>query len=966
MIIFKPDWIFHGGCVDSSDQSQETFKDKKQCIYSIDIHPDGKRLVTGSLDTTVKIWNTEPIYNEQAEKDPQCPKLLCTLTSHGGAVLCVRWSKNGRYLASSSDNDNVVIIWELDSEPSSASDFGDGEAKQETWRPVKHLRGHDSDVQDLAWSNDNRYLASCGIDGYAIIWDAQTFEVVHKITQHSGFVKGISFDPAGKYLASQSDDKKVKIWRTSDWHKEAEVKDPFYKTSGTTFFRRLSWSPDGAHLVAPSAMNGSHCVAAIIDRDHWDADVSLVGHSVPIEVAAYNPKLFYMIEEDEANDKEKQQDEDTVMENDDQNNNKKESLASVCALGGQDRGLSLWVTRRSRPMCVARDIFQNNVYDLAWAPNGQTLFACSQDGTVACLQLQDELEKPASDDEIVKKLTQYGYGRKNTELPEAHSQLELEAENTPHTQQTSHRIANIMSGVDTSELTPNTNGVVDKMELDESGSATDTTKQQEPNDTKASHTDRSPHQFTSSSSDVATITEQKVTVVNGKRRIQPVSVLRNSSSLSQSNETQSTQPSKSATNDIRQPSPQPSLDTVDYDPPSFSLGKKLVGSKRKAQHDESDDISNMTSSDNEIIRRKPTWIDAAVVPPIVSKSQVKLGLPKVKSTLANRSLIDSPGTIMECHNPSGRQGSENAKLVVSQHGNILWTDYLISAIILMTGNGFFSSVGCEDGTILIYSPAGRRLLPPIVLESTPVVMTCNTQWLLCLTATGLLYTWDVMQQKSQMSSVPISPLLHVAETVSSEESHTAPSLRDVRIQKNGSPLVITSYHQAFTYHAGMNSWLRISDAWFIISEFWGSGSSTIEQHPLGWLSTALTITGSHDSSNESIMTLAKLDSEAANTITISHIENQLAAALILESAKEYKEWMIYYARRLSKENAQAKVEELCQWLMGPPYIQMAEGNEWEATILNSISKHGLLKELLPILAQNRQLQRITTEFRSLL
>ena len=29
-------------------------------------------------------------------------------------MLCVRWSNDGRYLASSSDNDNVIIIWERD------------------------------------------------------------------------------------------------------------------------------------------------------------------------------------------------------------------------------------------------------------------------------------------------------------------------------------------------------------------------------------------------------------------------------------------------------------------------------------------------------------------------------------------------------------------------------------------------------------------------------------------------------------------------------------------------------------------------------------------------------------------------------------------------------------------------------------------------------------------------------------
>lgn len=86
--------------------------------------PDGK----------VRIWNTEPIYDEEAEKNPNCNKLLCTMTMHNGmffffflrllssrshikigAVLCVRWSNHdGHYLASGSDNDNVIIVWEKD------------------------------------------------------------------------------------------------------------------------------------------------------------------------------------------------------------------------------------------------------------------------------------------------------------------------------------------------------------------------------------------------------------------------------------------------------------------------------------------------------------------------------------------------------------------------------------------------------------------------------------------------------------------------------------------------------------------------------------------------------------------------------------------------------------------------------------------------------------------------------------
>lgn len=42
-------------------------------------------------------------------------KINSLFNSMIGAVLCVRWSnEGGRYLASSSDNDNVIIIWERD------------------------------------------------------------------------------------------------------------------------------------------------------------------------------------------------------------------------------------------------------------------------------------------------------------------------------------------------------------------------------------------------------------------------------------------------------------------------------------------------------------------------------------------------------------------------------------------------------------------------------------------------------------------------------------------------------------------------------------------------------------------------------------------------------------------------------------------------------------------------------------
>jgi WD40 repeat protein len=64
-------------------------------------------------------------------------------------------------------------------------------------------------------------------------------ECLHKLDQHQGFVKGVCWDPVGQYLATQSDDRSVKIWRTLDWDLEAEVRKPFEDSPGSTFFRRL-------------------------------------------------------------------------------------------------------------------------------------------------------------------------------------------------------------------------------------------------------------------------------------------------------------------------------------------------------------------------------------------------------------------------------------------------------------------------------------------------------------------------------------------------------------------------------------------------------------------------------------------------------------------------------------------------------------------------------------------------------
>ena len=59
-------------------------------------------------------------------------------------------------------------------------------------------------------------------------------ELVTTLRGHTGLVKGVVFDPVGKFLASQSDDKTLRVWKTSDWTVDTVIEKPFVEAGATT------------------------------------------------------------------------------------------------------------------------------------------------------------------------------------------------------------------------------------------------------------------------------------------------------------------------------------------------------------------------------------------------------------------------------------------------------------------------------------------------------------------------------------------------------------------------------------------------------------------------------------------------------------------------------------------------------------------------------------------------------------
>ncbi|CAB4425009.1 unnamed protein product [Rhizophagus irregularis] len=222
----------------------ESIKAHDKAIWSLQVRPDKKGLVTGSADTNVKFWDFDIVEEKPYGEDGPVFRRLTLVHTRtlkmSDDILFVRYSPNQKLIAVatldatvkvfysdtlkfflslyghklpvlsmdiSSDNklivtgsaDKNIKIWGLD--------FGDCH---------KSIFAHQDSIMFVQFVAKTHHIFTASKDKLIKYWDGDKFENIMKLEGHHGEVWALAIGKHGDLLISGSHDRSIRVWEQTD------------------------------------------------------------------------------------------------------------------------------------------------------------------------------------------------------------------------------------------------------------------------------------------------------------------------------------------------------------------------------------------------------------------------------------------------------------------------------------------------------------------------------------------------------------------------------------------------------------------------------------------------------------------------------------------------------------------------------------------------------------------------------
>jgi WD40 repeat protein len=218
-------------------------------VTSFAFSQDGKTLVTGSKDRTLKLWNVAT------------GRELRTLVGHMESVTSVAFSPDGKTVVSGSE-DHTLRLWDV-----------------VTGRELRAFNGHTSHVTSVEFSFDGKRLVSGSWDRTLKLWDVATGQVVRTFTGHSESVSSVALSSDGQTLASGSEDNTLMLWDVESGRKLRAL------SGHVQALTSVSFSPDGKTLASGSEDKTVKLWDVVSGRELR----SLMGHTEAVISVEFSP-----------------------------------------------------------------------------------------------------------------------------------------------------------------------------------------------------------------------------------------------------------------------------------------------------------------------------------------------------------------------------------------------------------------------------------------------------------------------------------------------------------------------------------------------------------------------------------------------------------------------------------------------------------------------------------------------------
>ncbi|CCI39087.1 WD40 repeat domain-containing protein [Microcystis aeruginosa] len=202
-----------------------TFAGHSSGVVSVEITPDGTKIVSGCHDLTVKIW------------DMKTGKELHTLTGHSSLIQGVAITPDGTKIVSGG-YDKKVKIWDV-----------------QTGQELLSLDELPGFVNGVAITPDGAMFVSC-IDDIITVWDIETGQDLYTFSDDScARIDGVTITPDGTKIVSYGTFDTIKVW-------DIRTGEIFLTLTGdSSRVRGIAITPDSEKIVSA----GDDCIIKVWD-----------------------------------------------------------------------------------------------------------------------------------------------------------------------------------------------------------------------------------------------------------------------------------------------------------------------------------------------------------------------------------------------------------------------------------------------------------------------------------------------------------------------------------------------------------------------------------------------------------------------------------------------------------------------------------------------------------------------------